>query len=258
MRHGGTTQRIRQVVLVALLLAVSHRAQAGASVVWELRATSGPPSRQQAAMVYDGARHKVVLYGGAGGGTYFSDTWEWDGTSWSLASATGPGGRYDPALAYDVDRGRVVLFGSCDVSCNDTWEWDGTSWAERATTGPSPRYAYTLDYDEARHRTVMFGGRDGPTLVYSGETWTWDGTTWTLVSSTGPARGAQSSTYDVARQRVLIVGGLTASSMLYDAWMWDGSSWTLATNSNPGYIHGRALAYDTARALSVLFFGEET
>jgi hypothetical protein len=39
-------------------------------------------------MVYDAARNRTVMYGGAGprprGGTdVFSDTWEWNGASWT-------------------------------------------------------------------------------------------------------------------------------------------------------------------------------
>lgn len=48
--------------------------------------TTTPPARNHAAMVFDGARGRLVLYGGHDGEDVFGDTWEWDRTVWSLAA----------------------------------------------------------------------------------------------------------------------------------------------------------------------------
>ena len=93
--------------------------------------TLSPSGRAGPALAYDGARGRVVLFGGddstrAG---RRSDTWEWDGTSWMdvtpLRSNASPLSRVYHALAYDRTRGRGVLFGGGDPINNklsDTWE----------------------------------------------------------------------------------------------------------------------------------------
>ncbi len=51
----------------------------------DVSSVAGPsPSRVQAELVYDSARHQVVLFGGRdfeSNGTDLNDTWIWDGTS---------------------------------------------------------------------------------------------------------------------------------------------------------------------------------
>jgi galactose oxidase-like protein len=83
-------------------------------------------------MVFDAARNRVVLFGGAGAGTatLFDDTWEWDGDNWTQVADTGPSVRGGHAMAYDSLRGRVILFGGDDGqnSFGDTWAWNGTDW----------------------------------------------------------------------------------------------------------------------------------
>ena len=59
----------------------------------EIRMTGATPGyRNVAAMAYDAARDKTVLYGGYGcergteGCKVLDDTWEWDGKRWRLVS----------------------------------------------------------------------------------------------------------------------------------------------------------------------------
>ena len=95
--------------------------------VWTLAATSGPPALELAAMVYDSARGRVVLFGGSDAdGTNLSGTWEWDGgvNTWTRLSNRGPAGRTTRAITYDRLRDAVVLFGGYDgdTVLADTWE----------------------------------------------------------------------------------------------------------------------------------------
>ncbi len=48
-------------------------------LLWTQKQDVGPSARSDAAMVFDAARSRVVLFGGAGGSaaTLFNDTWEW-------------------------------------------------------------------------------------------------------------------------------------------------------------------------------------
>src|SRR5687767_6671464 len=97
--------------------------------------------RSDAAMAYDAARQRVVLFGGIDV-TALGDTWEWDGVSWSQRNpVVNPTPRSLHAMAYDAARRRVVLFGGQDSSglLGDTWEWDGVNWALRnPAANPTP------------------------------------------------------------------------------------------------------------------------
>ncbi|MDP3244850.1 MAG: MopE-related protein, partial [bacterium] len=118
---------------------------------------------------YDSQAGKVVLFGGWGGGSYFGDTWEWNGTTWTQVSSTGPAPRVNHAMAYDSQRQKTVLFGGRDGSLKgDTWEWNGTTWTQVSTTGPLPRNDHAMAYDSQRGKVVLFGGYDGG---YPGDTW---------------------------------------------------------------------------------------
>ena len=149
-----------------------------------------PAARISAAMTYDSARGRVVLFGGdPGQGQVFSggyrDTWTWDGANWSQASTgTSPPPRAWAALAYDAAVGKSVLFGGLSgpqaTLMNDTWTWDGVHWAEqRPAASPPPRQDASMVYDTAERVVVLYGGR-GPSEPnpYLADTWAWDGAAW--------------------------------------------------------------------------------
>jgi hypothetical protein len=137
-------------------------------------------------MDYDAAHGQVVLFGGYGG-SYFGDTWTWDGADWTQRTpAHAPPPQYDMGLTYDSARGQVVLFSG------DTWTWDGTDWTQRTPAhAPSARCCMGMSDDAVRGQVVLFGG--GYCCPF-GDTWTWDGTDWTvpllawitLTPSSGP------------------------------------------------------------------------
>ena len=147
---------------------------------WAVCATGGPSGRYGHSMVYDAARERVVLFGGAVDDVppkkgekvhtarYFGDTWEWNGTAWTQRSDIGPAPRALHAMAYDSDRGRTVLFAGQisndpdeDVKAGipaDTWEWDGSAWMQVADMGPGHWVGADMAYDRARQQMVLFGG----------------------------------------------------------------------------------------------------
>src|SRR5262249_46735064 len=56
---------------------------------WSNRSSSGPPGRAYHSMAYDPGRHVTVLFGGSNlAGTFFTDTWEWDGTTWTQRASS--------------------------------------------------------------------------------------------------------------------------------------------------------------------------
>jgi hypothetical protein len=97
---------------------------------WRMAIASGPAPRDHVAMAYDGARKKVVLFGGSANENSLGDTWEWDGQSWQQISASGPSARAGHKLVFDSKRKTVLLYGGF-VGAGPTtelWEWDGSSW----------------------------------------------------------------------------------------------------------------------------------
>lgn len=70
---------------------------------------------------------------------------------------------------------------------------------------------------------------------------------WTDVTI-GPGPNSSVMAYDSGRNRtVMVTEGKT--------WEWDGASWALRTTTGPASRAGHALAYDSARGVTVLFGG---
>ena len=156
---------------------------------WTPVASQGPVGRFTA-MVYDGKRKQVVLFGGVGappGGGQpqpnFNDTWVWDGKSWHEVSNEGPSTRDRHALSFDSRAGVVLLYGGSTTKqqFGDMWQWDGNRWTEIKMTGPTPgkRSLHAMAYDTARGKTVLYSGNvEGKVLD---DLWEWDGKQWTQV-----------------------------------------------------------------------------
>ncbi len=249
--------------------------------------TPGPLANH--AMAYDGARDRVVLFGGHDGSLPAGDTWEWDGSDWSLACEVGSGSdpcgqeparRQDLALAYDSNRDVTVLFGgfgvgNCDGSgsqtCDGTWEWGmwgagicangsaGPCWRDVSPgAGPPKRSNHGMAYDARRQRVVLFGGIDGLTKL--DDTWLWDGTTWTQACTTAPcnttrptARRVPAMAWDAQRERVVLFGGNDTREL----WEWDGSRWTQMTPTHvtPSALGSTAMISRAGRGELMLFGG---
>ena len=69
-----------------------------------------------AAMAYDRARERAVIFGGTIGGSFSDQTWEWNGLRWIQQTGTGlvldaPGARANAAATYDASASRVILVG---------------------------------------------------------------------------------------------------------------------------------------------------
>jgi hypothetical protein len=135
-----------------------------------------------AAMAYDPATGKVVLFGGNSGTNFLNDTWSFDGTNWTLLNpASSPSPRSNMESVFDDITGNVVLFGGqyCPgpfYSCgpltyyNETWVWDGSTWSQPTLTiAPSGRRDLQMDFDGGAGSVVVFGGYDGNAMV--NDTW---------------------------------------------------------------------------------------
>ncbi len=129
---------------------------------WSLITVSPRPSaRAGAAVAYDEARRRVVLYGGTDAASFrLNDTWEWDGSTWQLRTPTQTPAHREFFAAYDARRQRVVLHNGNDPP----WEWDGTNWQPAAAVARSP--VFGLAYHENQEHLLLLA-------EYQGETETW-------------------------------------------------------------------------------------
>ena len=197
--------------------------------LWTQKEDIGPTPRLDAAMAYEAARQRVVLFGGRGDGDLFNDTWEWDGGAWTQVADMGPSARRLSGMTYDDSRQRLVLFGG-DVMAStqarqvngETWEWDGREWTQVADMGPAPRMSCAMTYDTLRQRVVLFGGHNylPPQDTYFDDTWEWDGTEWTQIADTGPSgRAWLPMVFDISRECLVLFGGYNnIADWLGDTW----------------------------------------
>ena len=195
---------------------------------WTLLTTSGPSARVNHKMVWDGARQRIVLFGGSGdGGNFLPDLWEWDGTTWTPRAATGdpayglPYGRYLHGLAYDADRGVIVLHGGYHLNAppysvsGDTWELTGSQWQRRATAAfDSPLYHpehHGMAYHASRGKTLLAAAPVGNTSEDPSLTitfWEWQPAgAWQQLPGIPPWRISPALAYDPVRKATVLAGG---------------------------------------------------
>jgi hypothetical protein len=219
-------------------------------------------ARNAHAMVYDIARERVILFGGADESKVCGDTWEWDGQMWTLVNQSGPGPRTFPAMAYDSVRKKVVLFGGNRVLfgrspaeikfLDDTWEWDGKKWTRIEAAGPSPRAEAAMAFDGRRQRVVLFGGhnRTGESGSRLGDTWEWDGTRWIEIKVSGPSpRNSPALAYDNLRGKIVLCGGSTLGAVSGETWEWDGKEWVEKREALTQGRFNSVMVYDGARLI---------
>ena len=262
------TRTRNALVVVALLSAmvpatVAFNASADTTVNNWGRQTppQSPVGRVYAAMAYDSARGRTVLFGGGFGCcTEPNDTWEWDGAHWiGFVDNPAPAPSIGPGMAYDSARAVTVVFDNT----GHTWEWNGQSWTQRTpATSPPARLWTAMAYDSVSHVTVLFGGSAGGGVVL-GDTWTYDGTNWTKMapaSSPSPRNGIAMA-FDSARGVLVLFGGRDGNGQrLNDTWEWDGINWTQRTANNstatPYPRFWESMAYDAQLGETVMFGGD--
>ena len=242
---------------------------------------ASPPARDSASMAYDAATGKVVVFGGASGGSTLNDTWSWGGGAWTQLVSPGctsacpisPSARFGQSMAYDAATGTIVLFGggaSCGGLCNDTWSFNGSAWTQLVSPGcgascpnsPPARYVASMAYDAASGTVLLFGGTDSSSNL--NDIWSFNGSAWTQLIANGAAgspsaRYGMGLTYDAATSAIILFGGYNGSSNLNDTWSFNGSAWTeLIANGasgSPAARYGVGMTYDAATGTIVLFGG---
>jgi hypothetical protein len=193
-------------------------------------------------ITFDSQRDLVVMLACRAG---LPTTFEWDGQRW-LAGApfvSAPTGRY-AGLSFDSRRARTVLFGGLGPPCDPTdthAEYDGKHWSlPQASPRPAPRVGHAQVYDPVRGQTLVFGGTSAVGELRD-DLWGWDGTNWRELGGSGlrpPGRAYASAWFDVARGRMVVLGGIGQDGRsIDDAWEWDGSAWSRIALTAGGNLH---------------------
>jgi cysteine-rich repeat protein len=209
--------------------------QRDATGTWLPYTGARPSARHEAAMIYDSARQRLVLFGGLDpDGAALGDTWEFDGTTWTkMTPAMSPPARWSSGLAYVAGSGaHSVLFGGANGSTGnfgDTWNYDGVTWSSiTLTPHPQARADHVMAWDSARNVVILYGGTSG---LFSGfsDTWELGLFGWIERQIPGPpARAGAGLAYSPARGKAVLFGGSGANASS-DTWEYDGNAWTQVT-----------------------------
>ncbi len=227
--------------------------------VWQARTGSPRPSAGGGystpySMAFDSLRGVAVLFTG-------TQTWEWNGSQWMLKNDSGGTPRNNAKLAYSSALQQVVLFGGeiGGFYTTDLQAWDGAQWTQVSDGGVPRRGSHGLAFDIARGRLVVFGGTDEVAAAF-GDTWEWDGVQWTSLNAGPRPRVEHALAFDSARGVTVLHGGMAPESggVFSDTWEWDGTGWTYMGNTAASggvakVVSGHSLAYDAARARTLLF-----
>ena len=186
-----------------------------------------PPGRTNHTAVYDPVRHRMIVFGGDGTSSHLQDVW------------------------------------ALSLSGTPSWTQLHPIWGGPNGTAPSARLQHSAIYDPVRDRMLVFGGSDG---TFRNDVWalSLSGTpTWILLTPSGtpPApRVDHTAIYDPVRDRMIVFGGASSSTLLNDVWALSLSgtpAWTSITPSGtpPSARYTHTAIYDPVRDRMVIFGG---
>lgn len=123
-----------------------------------------PSARAGAAVVYDGAIGKVVLFGGHPQGIVAGDTWTYAAGNWTNLSSTPPPtplARWAGSSTFDSEDGYVLLVNGYNQGqyFQDVWALRGTNWTLLPEgSGPYGSYGSVLVDDPGDGYVLFFSG----------------------------------------------------------------------------------------------------
>ncbi len=179
------------------------------------------------------------------------------------------GGTCSPGTPVLADDGNPCTVDSCDPLVGvrhlplDTPECVGRAgWARLLGSQPSPRDGAAGAFI-GTGELLLFGGDNAGAVL--ADAWLWSPATraWRRVASGPTARAGASLSYDAARQRAVLFGGVGSAAQgaqyLNDVWEYDSrtDTWSkrTVTGSSPAPRALAAFAFDSARGRALLFGG---
>ena len=264
----------------------------------QLSPATGPNARLGHGAVYDGARQRMIVFGGNTGLLgVLNDVWALSlatpgAETWTQITPLGtpPSARAFMAMVYDQPRDRVVVFGGEDAGFlvpgrfSDVWalSLSGTvAWTELYPDDPldalggllsfPPRSGAASVYDPLAQRMLVLMGHASvsglPTPLPDGYglSLTEDPPVWSTMTSTATTmgRGYAASAYDSAGHRVLVFGGRSTTDPyddLFELSLAD-DTWTtpdVPVGTPPEARSGASAVWDTLWGRFVLFGGTNT
>ncbi|MCX5973612.1 MAG: hypothetical protein NTU59_02835 [Coprothermobacterota bacterium] len=245
------------------------------SGLWANQFPANPRPASSAAMTYDVAARKAVLFGGySDSQKYGAETYAYDlaGNSWvNRTPTTVPHARSGHVMVYDPFAERTILFGGYfsyggSTYYDDTWtyEYAANTWSNRTpTVAPNVRTEAAMVFDTNHRRAILFGGFAEPGGLRS-DTWEYDSTAnlWTDRTPTNAPsnRLGHAMAYDPVHDKVVLFGGDTNEAHLNaQTWVYDypTNSWTeMHPPSAPSGRSGHSMFYDPVHRVVVLYGGQ--
>jgi hypothetical protein len=180
------------------------------TIAWQ-RGLQPGPTMVGAAMAWDAASQRIVLFGGD---SVVGQTWSFDGTAWTrLLPAHAPAGRHHHAMTHDPLRGRIVLHGGRSFASPprclaDTWLWNGIDWQLLPTAG-GPACSHTaMAWSPDAQVVVQYGGLDDLGRVLELHH-AWNGSTWSQMVQLEPPPARHSALLATVptRGKAMLFGG---------------------------------------------------
>jgi len=207
--------------------------------------------RHSAAMTFDSMGERLllvggraVLYGRVGQAT--SDVWEYSRGAWTRVHGSAPPWHDKAHMVYDTARNVTVVAGGIGGG-QPIWEWTGRQWQLRPPANPQEMYVRRAAYDPDLRETIVIS-RDDPI-----ELWTWRQPYWRAykIENAPSIDNGGVMTFDEGRGVAVIVGNGGQT------WEWSGrrDRLDLRSNDGPGVVAYSAIAYDSARGVSVFLGG---
>ncbi len=257
---------LREAALSALIVLVTSAASLAADaapVTWTQLPNAGFPARAGFASAYDPISKKVVVFGGLdANGTFFNETWTFDGSTWQkIETAVAPSARASAAMGYDSQQHKLVLFGGFQgfTVFQDTWMFDGatSSWKQAPLKHLPPSAVEAMIFtDPETGNAIMYGGKRS--MFYSRDTFRWTGKHWSLLDprrSPYPRAGGI-NVLDPAHKNVVVFGGLSDLWITQNTWTWNGRNWRQRhVSTQPDTLYFTSGAYDPDLSEVVAFGG---
>jgi hypothetical protein len=242
----------------------------------QLSVTNAPPARRDAAMGYDAARHRLILFGGRSGSESFDDTWALDLNTlvWQpLATGTAvrPDARHSMVSGVDSIGNRFLVTTGQQASTlfNDVWSLDLTTdtWVELPPQGAVPDIRYGSAGGIAPGSDSLFlshgftnEGRFDDTRRFDLATNTWHNVT---PDTTRPLPRCLHAATLTQGDNLVLFGGCASGfgpCPLNDTWIFEESTGSWSEISTPADVEARLFPsiISLGESNEVLLFGGET
>ena len=267
-------QRPQVVFALLVLLSAAVPAFADVAGVWRRLEPEGtpPPGRMSTATVIDGARDRMIVFGGYGHRNFYNDAWalELSPTLRWVRLPNGPvSGRHETTTVLDPQTQRMLVFGGKDLYqfYGDLFalqlDVDPPVWSIVAQGSPAPGARETRAVMDAGRRRFVTALGFAP-YYHISDAWAFDldGGGWTSITPAEPgpiARRGQSATLDGGPDRMLVFGGSDDYNWWNEVWAFDlaNPAWSLleTNGSPPSGRYGQNMVHDPVRDRLVMFAG---